>query len=154
MKVSRSSAAIVLALCVLAAPAAALSLTDLKVHLQTARTKLLTLLETKEKAAQDKLIAQIRAASDKVDAGLVEILSAQETPEPDRTALEAFRTDWQAFKETRDKQIIPAVKEGADTEARATAQGVQLKRYDQMIAVLDRMLGIAKKPKSDASPAH
>ena len=47
-----------------------------------------------------------------------------------------FQEIWQAFKKTRDTEIIPAVKAGKVDVAKALAKGVQAERLGKMKQLL------------------
>lgn len=48
----------------------------------------------------------------------------------------AFRRVWEAFKRTREQEILPAVYRGRYDQARAIAHGIQAERFEKMKAAL------------------
>jgi hypothetical protein len=117
----------------IAVRAAASPADDIKSSLGKAREGLIALLDTTDKAKQDSLVAQIGAASAGVDHALA---SALADPAAHATQLEEFGGVWKAFKETRDGQIIPAVRAGKPDVAKALAKGVQAERFKKMNELL------------------
>lgn len=96
--------------------------------LKTAREKLVTLIDTKDKGAQTTLIGEIHKASDEVDSQLA-ALSA------DAKAKEAA-TVWAEFKKTRETEIIPAVQKGDVAKAKDLAGGIQKERFKKITDLL------------------
>lgn len=101
---------------------------DAMAALKTAREKLVTLIDTKDKGAQDALISEIHKASDEVDSQLAALSN-------DPKAKEAA-TVWAEFKKTRETEIIPAVKKGDVVKAKEIASGIQKERFKKMMELL------------------
>ncbi len=106
----------------------AASKTDAVTALKIAREKLVTLIDTKDKSAQDTLISEIHKASDKADAQLSAL-------QGDPKAKEAASV-WAEFKKTREAEIIPAVKKGDVAKAKEIANGIQKKRFTEIMGLL------------------
>jgi hypothetical protein len=53
--------------------------------------------------------------------------------------LAQFRTIWEAFKKTRDSEILPMVYAGEHLKARYTAFTVQAPRFKKMNELLDAL---------------
>ncbi|MBI5330435.1 MAG: hypothetical protein HZB71_07470 [Betaproteobacteria bacterium] len=53
--------------------------------------------------------------------------------------LTQFKAVWEAFKKTRDDEIIPAMMSGARDQARGLAQGVQAPRFKKMNELLESL---------------
>ena len=97
--------------------------------LVTARTTLYTMLNAKDKSAQDALNAKVQAASTKLDSVLAG-MSATDAKVAD------FRAVWDQFKATRDKEIIPAIYKGNVDNAKKIADGVQYQRLSEMWRIM------------------
>lgn len=101
-----------------------------------AREGLVTLLDTTDKAAQAPLQETIKKASKEVDDTVKATLADKATASDQATKFKAFKEIWEAFKKTRDTEIIPAVKAGKVDEAKALAKGIQAERLGKMKALL------------------
>ena len=76
-----------------------------------ARSALYSMMNAKDKSAQDALNAKVQAASTKLDSVLAGMTGAQAKVAAD------FKAVWDQFKATREKEIIPAIYKGnADDE--------------------------------------
>jgi hypothetical protein len=106
----------------------AASKADALTAMKTAREKLVVLIDTKEKAAQDALIKEIQDATAKADAQLADLDS-------DPKAKEA-KGVWEEFKKTRETEIIPAVQKGDSAKAKEIATGVQRERFKKITELL------------------
>jgi hypothetical protein len=122
-----------LALASISLPAAASAADDVKASLGKAREGVLALLDTTDKAKQDSLVAQIGAASAGVDRALA---AASTAPAAHAAEWKEFDQIWKAFKETRDGQLIPAVRAGKPDVAKSLAKGVQAERFEKMNELL------------------
>ena len=96
-------------------------------NLAEARTQLVAMIATTDPAALDGYKAKVHAASDALDADLAAMASG-----PDAAKAAAFKPVWEAFKNTRETEIIPAVYAGKNADAKAIATGVQAERMKQM----------------------
>jgi hypothetical protein len=113
------------------APAArADSASDACAALVEARSTLYSMLNAKDKSAQDALSAKVQAASAKLDSVLAAMTGA------DAKAATAFKAVWDQFKATRDKDIIPAIYKGNADEAKKIADGIQYQRLSQMWSIM------------------
>lgn len=95
-----------------------------------ARTSLYSMLSAKEKTEQDALNAKVQAASSKLDSVLAGMTGAAAKRAAD------FKVIWDQFKETRDKEIIPAIYSGNAVDARKLADGIQLERLGKMWGIM------------------
>jgi len=96
-------------------------------NLGEARTQLVAMLGESNPAKLDALKAKVHAASDKVDQDLAAMASG-----PDAAKASAFKPVWEAFKATRETEIIPALYAGDKDKAKGLATGVQAERMKQM----------------------
>ncbi len=95
-----------------------------------ARGMLYSMLNAKDKSAQDALSAKVQAASAKLDSVLAAMTGA------DAKTAAAFKAVWDQFKATRDKDIIPAIYKGNADEAKRIVDGVQYQRLSQMWSIM------------------
>ena len=132
MTSSRSIAlTMVFGLAVASVPAAwADSASDACAALVNARSTLYSMLSAKDKPAQDALKAKVQDASAKLDSVLAGMTGADAKKAAD------FKTVWDQFKTTRDKEIIPAIYQGNAGEAKKIADGIQYKRLSEMWTIM------------------
>ncbi len=98
--------------------------------LLTARAKLLEMVDSRGNADLDALKREVYASSAKLE-GTVGALTGS-----DAARAVAFRRVWEAFKRTREQEILPAIYRGRYDQARAIAYGIQADRFEKMKAVL------------------
>lgn len=108
----------------------ALSIAEVGSNLNAVRAALLGMMAAKDRAAQDKLHEQIRALTKNIDTSFDAILE-----DAGNVALKsrilAVQEVWQAFRYTRDQELIPAIYAGRLEEARRLATGIQARRFAQ-----------------------
>lgn len=108
----------------IAAPAAhANEFADLRGKMSAARESLVTMLTNKDKrgAEQQKLV---KDTADAVSAQLAKL-----KPPPGKEAqFKELQDTWNAFKKTREAELVPALLAGRDDEARKLAGGIQRER--------------------------
>jgi methyl-accepting chemotaxis protein len=110
----------------------AVSLAEAGSNLNAVRAHLLTMLASQDRAAQEKEHARIKAltrVTREIDAAFDRLQTVPLGPEA-KGQLSRVRAAWQAFRDTRDGQLIPAIYQGRPDEARALAYGVQARRYE------------------------
>ncbi len=112
-----------------APPALADPAGDACAALVSARITLYTMLNAKDKSAQDALNAKVQAASTKLDSVLAG-MSGTDAKVAD------FRAVWDQFKATRDKEIIPAIYKGNVDDAKKIADTVQYQRLSKMWRIM------------------
>lgn len=95
-----------------------------------ARTSLVRMLGVNDPRHLTKMRAQVDSASANLD-GLLNAMSAT-----DPARVTAVKPTWEAFKKTREQEIIPAIMQGNHKEARTLVVGVQSERMREMKAVL------------------
>ena len=103
---------------------------DACVALADSRNALYSMLSTKDKSAQDALKTKVQAASTKLDFVLAIMTGA------DAKVAADFKVVWDQFKETRDKEIIPAIYKGNADDAKKIADGVQYQRFSKMWSIM------------------
>jgi hypothetical protein len=113
------------------APAAwAAPKSDVCATLADARNALYSMMNAKDKSAQDVLNAKVQAASTKLDSVLAGMTGA------DAKVAADFKAVWDQFKETREKEIIPAINKGNASDAKKIADGIQLDRLSRMWRIM------------------
>ena len=104
---------------------------DVCTNLGEARTQLVALLGEADAAKFDGYKAKIQAASKALDGNLAAMAGG-----PDAAKADAFKPVWEAFKGTRETEIIPAIHAGDKEKAKGLASGVQAERMKQMKAAM------------------
>jgi len=104
---------------------------DVCTNLGEARTQLVALLGEADATKFDGYKAKIQAASKAVDADLAAMAGG-----PDAAKVTAFKPVWEAFKATRENEIVPAVYAGDKEKAKGLATGVQAGRMKEMKAAM------------------
>jgi LysM repeat protein len=100
-------------------------------NLAEARTELVGMVAETNPAKLDDLKAKVHAASDKLDADLATMASGA-----DAAKAAEFQPVWEAFKKTRETEIIPDVYAGKNADAKAIATGIQAERMAKMKAIM------------------
>ena len=98
--------------------------------LADSRTALYSMLSAKDKPAQDALNTKVQAASTRLDSVLASMTGA------DAKVAADFKVVWDQFKETRDKEIIPAIYKGNADDAKKIADGLQYQRFSKMWRIM------------------
>ena len=94
------------------------------------RSALYSMMEGKDKSAQDEFNTKVQAASTKLDSMLAGMTGAHAKVAAD------FKAVWDQFKETRDKEIIPAIYKGNADDAKKIADGLQYQRFSKMWRIM------------------
>lgn len=120
---------------------AVLSLTALLAHaaspadacanLGAARAALVALVDEADASKFDGYVEKIHAASAALDKDLAAMAGG-----PDAAKVDTFKPVWEAFKGTRNNEIIPAVKAGDKAKAKELATGIQAGRMKEMKAAM------------------
>ena len=95
-----------------------------------ARNALYSMINAKDRSAQDALNTKVQAASTKLDSVLAGMTEA------DAKLAADFKAVWDQFKETREKEIIAAIHRGDTGDAKKIADGIQLNRLSQMWRIM------------------
>jgi hypothetical protein len=94
------------------------------------RSALYSMLNAKDKSAQDALNAKVQAASAKLVSVLAGMTGA------DAKVAADFKAVWDQFKATREKEIMPAIFKGNADDAKKIANGIQLERLSKMWGIM------------------
>jgi hypothetical protein len=108
----------------LSATASAGEFTDLRTKLTAARESLITLMVNKDKRGAD----QQKLVKDTADAVSAQ-LAKMKAPAGKDAQFNELVSNWKAFKETREKELVPAILKGDDETAKKLAGGIQKERY-------------------------
>lgn len=108
---------------------------DLKATLATTRQHTMAMLGESDRTVLEMRYEEALKSSKDLDAALVSALGS-EAPRP---GLVQFKGVWEAFKSTRDGEIIPALLAGERDKARELAQKVQAPRFKKMNELLEAM---------------
>ena len=107
------------------------NIAKLRANLAFVRTTLLTMIIDDNADRRESSRQDIEGLSQRIDE-LFDLIDGQlknsDHPEVEEN-MTAARTAWTAFKETRDKELIPAILGGRTAAAMALARGVQSERY-------------------------
>ena len=106
------------------------SASDACAALANARTALYSMINAKDKSAQDTLNAKVQEATTKLESVLASMTGAN------AKVAAAFKAPWDQFKTTRDNQIIPAIYKGNADEAKKIADGIQFERLSKMWSIM------------------
>ena len=98
--------------------------------LADARNALYSMVNARDKSAQDALNAKVQAASTRLDSMLAGMTGA------DAKVAADFKAVWDQFKATREKEIIPAIYKGNTDDAKKIASGVQSERLSKMWSIM------------------
>ena len=103
---------------------------DVCAALANARTALYSMTLSKEKSAQDAWNGKVQRASTKIDSVLAGMTGADAKRAAD------FKAVWDQFKETREKEILPAIYKGNADQAKKIADGIQAERLVKMWGIM------------------
>ncbi len=135
----KKSLALFLSLGIIAlAPLASLAIggSEVLISMQTAREKLVALLDTSDKAMQATLIDSIHKASDEADKKLAAALGDAALTAEVKAKLTEAKSTWEDFKKTREADIIPAVQAGNAAKGKELAKTVQADRFKKLVTLL------------------
>ncbi len=97
---------------------------DLRVKLTAARESLVTMLTNKDKRGAD----QQKVVKDTADA-VSAALAKMKAPAGKEAQFSTLVENWNAFKKTRESELVPAILAGKEDDARKLAGGIQKDRY-------------------------
>jgi hypothetical protein len=98
--------------------------------LADARNALYSMVNARDKSAQDALNAKVQAASTRLESMLAGMTGA------DAKVAADFKAVWDQFKATREKEIIPAIYKGNAAEAKKITDGIQYERLSKMWSIM------------------
>lgn len=111
---------------------------ELKEGLQEVRRLLVTMVMDRSGASTTDLMPALMETTRGIEDNIAAILSKSAEVQPRiRTAVKEISEIWEAFRETRDEEIIPALRDGRFDEATKIAAGVQEERYKEFISIVE-----------------
>ncbi len=117
----------------------AATICDAKMSLAEARLNLMMMVMSTEKIEQDALKAEIDAASIGLEKAMTAMLKDEN--KTDDVQLTTLQDTWAAFKNTRETEIVPAIRAGNNDKAIAIATGIQGERMEIMNNVVQALNG-------------
>jgi hypothetical protein len=109
---------------------------DLRTQMAAARESLVTMLTNKEKRGADHQ----KVVKDTADAASAR-LAKLKAPAGKEAQFKELTDTWNAFKKTREVELVPAILAGKDDEARKLAGGIQRERYTRVQQLLSELGG-------------
>ncbi len=106
-------------------------LTKLKADLMESRAILVAMIYEPDLAKKKKMQEQLQAIAIQIDQTLARYLKTSKQDPLQNEQLRAIQKIWEAFRRTRDDEIIPAVFQGNIETAANLALGVQAGRFKQ-----------------------
>jgi len=97
--------------------------TDLRSQLSAARESLVTMMVNKDKRGSDQQ-KLVKNTADAVSAALAKV----KAPAGKEAQFKELVETWNAFKKTREAELVPAILAGKDDEAKKLAGGIQKER--------------------------
>ncbi len=116
----------------------AATICDVKTGLNDARNNLVEMVKTGDKAGSESALRiKVNEATTKLEEAYTAMLG--DDNKADDADLEKFKETWEAFKKTREENIMPALAKGTSKgvqEAKSIAGGVQKQRMGIMNGVI------------------
>jgi hypothetical protein len=112
-------------------PAASGEFEVLKDEITTARKALVNMVLYREKRGPD----QQKLVKDTADAVSTH-LAKMKAPAGKVTEFKELKETWEAFKKTREKELVPAVLAGEKEKSEKIGSGIQKERLDRMYALI------------------
>lgn len=114
------------------APAQASEFTALKEEIATARKALvnMALYRDKRSPEQQKLV---KDTADRVSAHLARMKAPAGKP----AEFKELKATWEAFKKTREEELVPAILAGEQAKSDKIGAGIQKTRLDRIYALID-----------------
>ncbi len=112
---------------------------DVKTALGDARSNLVAMVKSTDKAEQEALKEKVDAATSALEAATQAMLSDDNKDDDEK--LNTFAKTWADFKNTRETEIVPAVYAGDNAKAKEIATGIQAERMNVMNGVISELGG-------------
>lgn len=112
---------------------------DVKSALGDARSNLVDMVASTDKAEQDALKAKVDAATTALESATNGMLG--DDNKDDDGKLATFKKTWTDFKNTRETEIVPAIYAGDNAKAKEIATGIQKERMGVMNGVVSALGG-------------
>ncbi len=130
----KSVAPVAAFLLVVALPAYASELSTLKEDMLAARKELVTMVMNPGKRGPDQQ-KRVKDTADAVSAQL----DRMAVPDGKADRFKELRATWDAFKHTRETELVPAILAGNKQEAEKIASGVQKERLERCFALISEL---------------
>jgi len=114
-----------------ALPAAAGEFATLKDEIVTARQALVTMVLYRDKRGPEQQ-RTVKITADAVSAHLAKL----KAPEGKVAEFKELKSTWDAFKQTREKELVPAIISNEREKYELLGAGIQKQRLDRMYALL------------------
>ena len=114
---------------------------NLKARINEVRAVLVAMTGETDKIKIDRYHETIKEISSLIDRDFLEWLSQDSGAEIIATVSE-LKSTWEAFRNTRDTQIIPFIYEGRMQEAKELALGIQAERYKKMVTLSTELIKV------------
>lgn len=138
MKLTRTLLLALLAWLSLASSVQAGPVGDIKSRLTATRQQTMAMLSEDDRAVLEMRYDDALKSSKELDTLLAATLK-NEALRAAQPTLTQFRATWEAFKKTRDSEIVPLLMSGERLKARFMALTVQAPRFKQMNELLDSL---------------
>lgn len=114
---------------------------NLKARINEVRAVLVAMTGETDRIKTDRYHETIKEISSLIDRDFLEWLSQDSGAEIIATVSE-LKSTWEAFRNTRDTQIIPFIYEGRMQEAKELALGIQAERYKKMVTLSTELIKV------------
>ncbi|MBI4828859.1 MAG: hypothetical protein HY804_08630 [Nitrospinae bacterium] len=115
-------------------PAFAGAFGDLKMKATDARESLVAMLKNKDKRGPDQQ-KLVKDTADAVSAALGKL----KAPAGKEAQFKELSDNWNAFKKTREEELVPAILAGKQEEADKIATGIQRERLKKVFDMCDEL---------------
>lgn len=115
------------------------NIANLKSNMNEVRAALVTMMATTDKAKMDEQNEVVKEVKKDIEARLGELIKSTSNEK-----VKTLKDLIVAFRETRDKEVIPLIYEGKVQEAKALGTGIQAERYKKIVNISDELIDEAK----------
>ncbi|MBN2653680.1 MAG: hypothetical protein JXR79_00995 [Nitrospirae bacterium] len=122
------------AVAALATAAFAGQFNDLKIKIDEARKTLVTMVQQKDKRGPDQQKV-VKETADAVSAAI----SSIKAPAGKESQYNDLVSTWNAFKKTREEDIVPMLLANKEAEAKKLATGIQQERLNKLLVLCDTL---------------
>lgn len=118
------------------------SVWELKSNLYVVRNTLTTMLLEEDKARLSAHQKRINEFTKTIDTGIAELMKNPTLKDNSVivSLLSQLKTVWEAFRDTRDKELIPHILAGRHKEAKALAYGIQAQRFERFSSLAEEIV--------------
>ncbi len=124
---------------------ASITVSSLHAKLNNVRASLLTMMSETERPKQEAQHGVIKKLTNEIDESFNTLLTSEDLKSNTVSILKEAYSNWAAFRDTRDNELIPAIYAGRLDKARELALGIQKERYNKFVALTDQLLDIERK---------